>query len=50
MTFKIEDPNRTRVDTVVIGGGPAGCTAATLLAQEGQKVVLLERSTKPTSK
>lgn len=50
MTFKIEDPNRTRVDTVVIGGGPAGCTAATLLAQEGQKVVLLERSTKPTFK
>ena len=50
MTFKIEDPNRTKVDTIVIGGGPAGCTAATLLAQVGQKVVLLERSTKPTFK
>ena len=50
MTFKIEDPNRTKVDTIVIGGGPAGCTAATLLAQVGQKVVLLERSTKTTFK
>jgi flavin-dependent dehydrogenase len=34
-------------DCVVIGGGPAGTTAATLLAQRGRRVVLLERSRVP---
>ena len=28
-------------DVVVMGGGPAGSTAATLLAERGHKVVLL---------
>jgi flavin-dependent dehydrogenase len=34
-------------DTIVIGGGPAGSTAATLLAKAGQKVLVLERDTFP---
>ncbi|MBD9362726.1 NAD(P)/FAD-dependent oxidoreductase [Methylomonas fluvii] len=34
-------------DVVVVGGGPAGSTAATLLAQYGHKVLLLESGTHP---
>src|SRR5438270_1751203 len=34
-------------DVVIIGGGPAGSTAATLLAQRGHKVVLLEKESHP---
>jgi flavin-dependent dehydrogenase len=30
-------------DAIVLGGGPAGATAATALAQRGRRVVLLER-------
>ena len=37
-------------DTIVIGGGPAGSTAATLIAQQGYKVLLLERDAEPTFK
>ena len=37
-------------DTIIIGGGPAGSTAATLIAQEGYKVLLLERDAEPTFK
>ena len=33
----------TQADVVVIGGGPAGSTASTLIAQQGKRVVLLER-------
>jgi flavin-dependent dehydrogenase len=35
------------VDVLVIGGGPAGSTAATLLAEKGHRVVLLERAHHP---
>jgi len=31
-------------DVIVIGGGPGGATAATLVAQHGHRVLLLERS------
>src|SRR5580698_6799752 len=32
-----------QIPVVVIGGGPAGSTVSTLLAQQGHRVVLLER-------
>jgi len=31
-------------DIIVIGGGPAGCTAATAAAREGAKTLLIEAS------
>jgi 2-polyprenyl-6-methoxyphenol hydroxylase-like FAD-dependent oxidoreductase len=34
-------------DVLVIGGGPAGSTAAALLAQRGHRVTLLEKSRHP---
>lgn len=39
-------PNR-KVDAVVIGGGPAGSTVATLLAKQGLQVALFERRSFP---
>src|SRR5579871_5763297 len=37
----------TQYDAIVIGGGPAGSTAATVLAQHGRRVVLLEKEKFP---
>jgi flavin-dependent dehydrogenase len=37
----------TSVDVVVIGGGPAGSTTATLVAQQGRSVALFERERFP---
>ena len=34
-------------DVIVIGGGPAGSTTATLVADAGHRVLLLERETTP---
>ncbi|MEM6456547.1 MAG: tryptophan 7-halogenase [Acidobacteriota bacterium] len=41
---------RDRYDTVVIGGGPAGAAAATLVAQAGHDVLLLEKAQFPRFK
>ncbi|MBI4486320.1 MAG: tryptophan 7-halogenase [Acidobacteria bacterium] len=38
---------RTSPDVVVIGGGPAGATVSTLIAQQGYRVVLFERERFP---
>ena len=37
-------------DIIVIGGGPAGSTVATLVAEQGYRVLLLEREAEPTFK
>ena len=37
----------SQLDAVVIGGGPAGTTVATLLAQRGYRVELFERERFP---
>jgi flavin-dependent dehydrogenase len=39
--------NELAYDVVVIGGGPAGATAATILADAGRKVLLVERGRFP---
>ena len=36
-----------QTDVIVIGGGPAGSTASTLIAQQGHKVMLFERERFP---
>ena len=41
--------NETVHDVMVIGAGPAGATAAILLADQGHKVVLVDRNTFPLS-
>ncbi len=38
------DTIRDEVDCIVVGGGPSGTTVATLLAQQGHRVELFERS------
>lgn len=37
-------------DIIIIGGGPAGSTTATLIAQQGYRVLLVERDAEPTFK
>jgi geranylgeranyl reductase family protein len=40
-------PGRGAYDVIVVGGGPAGSTAAALVAQEGHSVLLLDRERFP---
>ncbi|MFA5170655.1 MAG: NAD(P)/FAD-dependent oxidoreductase [Sulfuriferula sp.] len=42
-----QDTNCVDCDVLVIGGGPAGSTAATLLAERGYQVTLLEKAHHP---
>ncbi|BBP02401.1 NAD(P)/FAD-dependent oxidoreductase [Sulfuriferula nivalis] len=46
-TSILQDTNCTSCDVLVIGGGPAGSTAATLLAERGYQVTLLEKAHHP---
>ena len=39
--------SQTSYDVIIIGAGPAGCTAATLLAKKGRRVLLLEKEKMP---
>ncbi|MBC8351688.1 MAG: NAD(P)/FAD-dependent oxidoreductase [Planctomycetes bacterium] len=43
----IASPSKSSYDVVVIGGGPAGTTAATLLQRQGHRCLVLESSTFP---
>jgi electron transfer flavoprotein-quinone oxidoreductase len=45
-----EGPATGGVDVIVVGAGPAGSAAATVLARKGHSVILLERGTFPGSK
>ncbi len=51
--LSVEDEDMTKhhtYDIIVIGGGPAGSTVATLVAEQGYRVLLLERATTPQFK
>lgn len=45
-----ETDSPSQVDAIVVGAGPAGAAAATVLARKGHSVILLERGTFPGSK
>ncbi len=39
--------NEREFDVIVLGAGPAGATAATVLAQQGRRVLILDRAKFP---
>jgi len=43
MTTSVAEAASEPCDVLVVGGGPAGSTAATLLARQGRKVVLVDK-------
>ncbi len=43
-------PNSRSFDAIIVGGGPAGCTAAILLAQAGWSIALIEKHVFPRRK
>lgn len=47
MASPINTPEKLDADVIVVGGGPAGSTAATFLARLGRRVILLEKARHP---
>jgi 2-polyprenyl-6-methoxyphenol hydroxylase-like FAD-dependent oxidoreductase len=47
MSELMDDTTAESCDVLVVGGGPAGSTAAALLARQGRKVVLVEKTHHP---
>ncbi|HET7525284.1 MAG TPA: FAD-dependent monooxygenase, partial [Burkholderiaceae bacterium] len=47
MTTSVTDTTAEPCDVLVVGGGPGGSTAATLLARQGRRVVLVEKTHHP---
>lgn len=47
MRDPIERMKTSTYDTIIIGGGPAGTSAATVLAEQGHRVLVLERERFP---
>ncbi|MBZ5524846.1 MAG: tryptophan 7-halogenase [Acidobacteriia bacterium] len=43
-------PNNEQYDVCVVGGGPAGSTAATFIAMRGHRVLLVEKESQPAYK